>query len=104
MPDTEQLEYKQSRGERFFDRLTLFNWTAVGWCAGIIQNTNADGRKKIKAGVGESKPANLFPRFFVYYKHDELGALHCLRLEEHGVGAANDFCRWVLLDKMAEES
>jgi hypothetical protein len=100
MPDTEQLEYKHSRGEELIDRLILFNWTAVGWCAGTIQNTNADGRKKIKVGVGESKLAN----FFVYYEHDELRALHCLRLEEHGVGDANDFGRWVLLKKMAEES
>ena len=99
-PDAEQLEYKHSRGEELIDKLILFNWTAVGWCAGTIQNTNTDGRKKIKGGAGESKPAN----FFVYYEHDELGALHCLRLEEHNAGDANDFGRWVLLEKMAEES
>ena len=74
MPDAEQPEYKHSRGEKLIDRLILFNWTAVGWCAGKIQNTNADGRKKIKVGVRESKPAN----FFVYHEHDEFGALHCL--------------------------
>ena len=97
MSDAEQLEYKHSRGEELINRLILSNWTAVGWCAGKIQNTNANGRKKMKVGVGKSKPAN----FCVYY---EFGMLHCLRLEEHSVGDANDFGRWVLLEKMAEES
>ena len=91
-PEAEQLGYKHTRGEELVGRPILFNWKAVGWCSGTIQNINADGRKKVKVG-SVSQPAN----FFVHYEHDDSEALHCLRLDEHGVGDAQDFSRWVLL-------
>ena len=59
-----------------------------------INNINADGRKKVKVG-SVSQRAN----FFVHYEHDDSEALHCLHLDEHGVGDAQDFGRWVLLKK-----
>jgi hypothetical protein len=94
LPEAAQLEYKSIRGQELVGRRILFNWKAVGWCAGTICSINADGRKKVRVG-SESQPAN----FFVHYQHDDTDASHCLRLDEHGAGDSQDFSRWVLLRK-----
>ena len=52
-PEAEQLGYKHARGEELVGRPILFNWKAVGWCSGTIQNINADqgeGGQRLTAG------------------------------------------------------
>ena len=39
-PDAEALEYKHAQGAQLVARLILFNWKAVGWCAGVIKGVN----------------------------------------------------------------
>ena len=94
-PPTEQLEYKGALCQVLVGRRILFNWCAVGWCAGTITSANSDGRFKVKVG-GEKKTVNFWAEY-----SDETIAKHVLCIETYGEGNLQEDGRWVLLDLVA---
>ena len=92
-PCEEQLEYKSIRGAELVHRQIMFNWAAVGWCAGIITGANQDGRCKLNVN-GEMKVAN----FLATYT-DETVAKHYLSLEIYGDAGLHEDGHWVLLEE-----
>ena len=63
---------------RQFIVFPFFNWSGIGWWAGIIKRQSGDKNKRVKVD-GVRQPAN----FIVQYTDDSEGP-HCLTLGKYG--------------------
>ena len=73
-------------------RSLLFNWAVVGWCVGVIEGANGDGRRKMGGEV---------INFFVHYEVDGDTSAHVLKLETYGGEGEGS---WVLLEDKEERN
>lgn len=94
-PTLLQLEFKSLAGKELKDKVVLYNWIGLGWCAGSIRRQSADKNKLVKVD-GETRPAN----FVITYADGE--GPHCLTLEKYGQGRLSEGGRWVLLETIEE--
>ena len=91
-PPLEQLEFKSLAAKELKERLILYNWPGLGWCAGRIRRPSADKNKLVKVN-GERLPAN-----FIIVYDDGLEGPSCLTGGKYGQGPLLEGERWVLLE------
>jgi hypothetical protein len=65
----------------------LYNWPVVGWCFGVIETANTNGRRKVGGEVVNA---------IVFYEIDGEHGAHVLSAAQHGE-------TWVLLQREGEE-
>ena len=94
-PSEEQLEFKHAAAKELKDKLILYNWSGLGWCAGHIRRPSGDKSKLVKVD-GERRPAN----FIIGYDDGE--GPHCLTLAKYGQGPLRQGERWVLIEPVED--
>ena len=55
MPSQAMLEPKAPEQQQLVGRTILYNWAGVGWCAGVVQELNADRRKTMQVENSDGK-------------------------------------------------
>ena len=94
-PPPMQLEFKNVAAKELKDKVILYNWSGLGWCAGRIRRPSFDKNKLVKVD-GERRPAN----FIIAYEDGE--GPHCLTAGKYGKGPLREGERWVLLEPVEE--
>ena len=77
------------------ERLILYNWTGIGWCAGRIRRPSANKGTLVQVD-GVRSPAN----FMCVYDDGE--GPHCLTLGKYGQGGVHKVEGWVLLEPLSD--
>ena len=96
-PTAEQLEFKHVAAKELKDKLILYNWIGLGWCAGQIRRPSGDKSKLVKVD-GERRPAN----FIISYDDGE--GPHCLTIGKYGQGPLSEKVRAVGHDRACGRS
>ena len=81
-PPQMQLEFKSVAAKELKDKVILYNWIGLGWCAGRIRRPSFDKNKLVKVD-GERCPEN----FIIAYDDGE--GPHCLTVGKNGKEGAS---------------
>ena len=95
MPSQAMLEPKAPEQQQLVGRTILYNWAGVGWCAGVVQELNADRRKTMQVENSDGKKEKAVINFLVYYEIDANLSAHVLTRNMYGGDCTG--C-WVLLE------